>query len=93
MATQHRTSRSGTFATRMFLDHPRALGMSWAAHGAGAVLIAGRLVGAGLACLVHALVPGVFTETAGRTVTDMYAHMQRRKAGAANPKNWPEYEI
>lgn len=80
-------------ADRLFWHHPRSLGMSWLAHGVGAVSIGARLVGAGLACLVHAVVPGWFTETAGRTVTDMYGHMARRKAGAANPESWPDYEI
>lgn len=93
MATQRKSRHSAGMADRLFLDHPRSLGMTWARHGVGAVDIGVRLVGAGLACLVHAIVPGVFTETAGRTVTHMYGHMQRRKAGAANPENWPDYEI
>jgi hypothetical protein len=67
--------------------------MSWAGHGIGAVAIGARLVGAGLACLVHAVVPGFFTQTAGKTITDMYDHMATRRAGAANPENWPDYEI
>ena len=78
---------------RLLFEHPRSLGMSWAGHGVGAVAIGVRLVGAGLACLVHAVVPGVFTQTAGKTVTHMYDHMTRRKAGSANPENWPDYEI
>jgi hypothetical protein len=78
---------------RLFSDHPRSLGMSWAEHGAGAVVIGARMVGAGLACIVHAAVPGLFTETAGRTVKSLYDHMMKRKAGAANPNAWPDYEI
>jgi hypothetical protein len=78
---------------RLFLDHPRSLGMSWAGHGVGAVAIGARLVGAGFACLVHAVVPGFFTQTAGKTIDGMYRHMQQRRAGAANPENWPDYEI
>jgi hypothetical protein len=78
---------------RLFVDHPQSLGMSWAEHGIGAVVIGATLVGAGAACIVHALVPGWFTQTAGRTVERMHEHMIRRKAGAANPENWPEYEI
>ena len=78
---------------RMFLEHPRSLGMSWAEHGVGALKIGAELVGAGLACMIHAVVPGWFTETAGRTITGMYEHMMQRKAGAANPDNWPDYEI
>jgi hypothetical protein len=93
MATQETAKRRGGLADRMFLDHPRSLGMSWAGHGVGAVGIGLTLVGAGLACIVHALVPGWFTQTAGKTVTRMYDHMAQRKAGASNPENWPDYEI
>ena len=78
---------------RLFLDHPRSLGMSWAGHGAGALKIGGELIGAGMACLVHAVVPGLFTQTAGKTVTRIYQHMMERKAGAPNPENWSDYEI
>lgn len=82
-----------TLIDRLFTGHPRSLGLSWASHGVGAVKIGIRLIGAGAACLVHAIVPGWFTQTAGRTVTDMYDHMTSRKAGAENPNNWPDYEI
>lgn len=93
MATQHKAQNSAGITDRLFLEHPRSLGMTWAGHGVGALAIGLRLVGAGFACLVHAIVPGVFTQTAGRTVSHMYDHMARRKAGAANPENWPDYEI
>jgi hypothetical protein len=78
---------------RLFVDHPKSLGMSWAQHGAGAVVIGARMVGAGIACIVHAAVPGIFTQTAGKTVIDLHEHMMQRKAGAANPNAWPDYEI
>ena len=78
---------------RMFVEHPRSLGMTWASHGIGAVKIGGELVGAGLAVLVHAAVPGWFTETGGKTVTRIYDQIQARKAGSADPENWPDYEI
>jgi hypothetical protein len=79
--------------SRLFHEHPRALGMSWASHGVGALKIGGRMIGAGVACIVHAVVPGLFTETAGRTVVDLHEHMTKRKAGSANPQAWPDYEI
>jgi len=78
---------------RLFVAHPRSLGMSWAGHAVGAVKIGAELVGAGLAAFVHAVVPGWFTETAGRAVTRVYNHIQSRKADAADPENWPDYEI
>ena len=78
---------------RLFHDHPRARGRSWAGHGVGALRIGARMIGAGVACIVHALVPALFTETAGRTVVDLHEHMTRRKAGSVNPNAWPDYEI
>jgi hypothetical protein len=78
---------------RLFRDHPRSLGMSWAQHGAGAMVIGARMVCAGLACIVHAAIPALFTETAGRTIMRLHDHMVSRKAGAANPNAWPDYEI
>ena len=40
---------------RLFLDHPRSLGMSWAGHGIGAVKIGAELVGAGLGLVLLTL--------------------------------------
>jgi hypothetical protein len=94
MATTHpRAESKSGLARRLFVDHPRSLGMSWAQHGTGAIAIGATLVGAGAACLVHALVPGWFTQTAGKTVERMHDHMIKRKEGAANPESWPDYEI
>ena len=93
MATQQTAKHHPGLADRLFLEHPRSLGMSWWGHGVGALAIGVRLVGAGIACLIHAVVPGVFTQTAGKTIAGMYDHMMRRKAGAANPESWPDYEI
>ena len=78
---------------RLFRDHPQSLGMSWAEHGAGAMANGARMLGAGFACFVHAAVPALFTETAGRTIMSLHDHMVRRKAGATNPNAWPDYEI
>jgi hypothetical protein len=95
MGSEQQITKPGDGGTmqRLFTEHPRSLGMSWAGHGAGAVKIGAELIGAGCACLVHAAVPGWFTQTAGKTVTRMYDHMNKRKAGASNPENWPDYEI
>jgi len=93
MATQQEAEHRAGLADRLFTEHPRSLGKSWAGHGVGAIAIGVRLVGAGVACIIHAAVPGLFTQTAGKTITGMYDHMNKRKAGAANPEAWPDYEI
>ena len=93
MATnQHQQAGRGA-AHRLFVAHPKSLGMTWSGHGAGAVKIGAELIGAGCAAMVHAVVPALFTETAGKTVTRIYDHIQSRKASAANPESWPDYEI
>ena len=93
MATnQQQQARHGA-AHRLFVDHPKSLGMTWSGHGVGAVKIGAELIGAGCAAMVHAVVPALFTETAGKTVTRIYDHIQSRKASAANPESWPDYEI
>jgi hypothetical protein len=93
MAASDGMTKRTPLAKRLFTDHPQTLGMSWAVHGAGAAKIAFVLMGAGAACLIHAIVPGWFTHTAGKTVSDIYNEMQRRKAGAQNPQAWSDYEI
>jgi hypothetical protein len=75
---------------RLFTHHPQTLGMSWTRHATGAVRIGAAMIGGGVACLVHAVVPGWFTETAGRTVVRLHDHMQSRRA---NAPDWPDYEI
>ena len=91
---QARVQRAGQGAAhRLFVEHPRSLGMSWGGHGVGAVKIGAELIGAGCAAMVHAVVPGLFTDTAGKTVARIYDHIQSRKANAANPESWPDYEI
>ena len=75
---------------RLFTHHPRSLGLSWAGHAAGAVRIGAAMIGGGAACIVHAVVPGWFTETAGRIVVRLHDHMQHRRATVTD---WPDYEI
>jgi len=95
MATnrQEQVQRRSSVVGRLFTEHPRSLGMSWGGHGAGAVKIGAELIGAGCAAMVHAAVPGWFTETAGKTVTRIYDHIQSRKSAADDPDSWPDYEI
>jgi hypothetical protein len=69
---------NGTFE-RLFLNHPRSLGMSWAAHGTGAFKVGFQLIGAGLAAMIHGLIPAVFGETASGTVTRVYEQIHRTR--------------
>jgi hypothetical protein len=82
MATKQRNllKARGGLVDRLFLEHPRSLDMSWAKHGGGAVKVGFQLIGAGVAALVHAAVPGLFGETASKTVIRIHDHIQTLNA-------------
>jgi hypothetical protein len=67
---------------RLFLEHPRSLGMTWAGHGSGAFKVGFQLIGAGVAAIIHGVVPGIFGETASGTVTRVYEHIQKTRGDA-----------
>ncbi|MGD8832955.1 MAG: DUF6356 family protein [Pseudomonadales bacterium] len=67
---------------KLFKDHPRAIGESYGEHAGHAVYIGVRMIGAGVACLVHALLPGLFVRTASETVDDIQDLMTRRSASS-----------
>jgi hypothetical protein len=92
MATNQTETNRGVI-DRLFLEHPRSLGMSWAKHGGGAVRIGCELIVAGMAALVHAVFPGWCTDTAGKVVTRTYDYIQKRKAQSPTPENWSDYDI
>jgi hypothetical protein len=53
--------------------HLRDTSLTYFAHLGVAFGIGGRLVLAGFACLCHGLVPGLFTDTASRTIRRLHA--------------------
>jgi len=67
---------------RLFLAHPRSVGESYLQHSAFALGIACRLLVAGMAALVHAIVPCLCETTASRIVLAMHADIVARRAAA-----------
>lgn len=65
--------------TKLFTDHPRSIGETYGQHARTALSFGARMVVGGLACMVHAVVPGVFVKTASRTVVQLDAEMRGRK--------------
>ncbi|HYE50209.1 MAG TPA: DUF6356 family protein [Azospirillaceae bacterium] len=79
---------------RLFNDHPASVGESYGEHMAAAGGFGLRLVLAGLACLVHAVLPFLFERTASDAVRALYRHMAARAAarsGAASVPASPEW--
>jgi hypothetical protein len=70
----------GPGLTRSFFDHPHSVGETYGEHFAVALGFGVRLIGAGLACVVHACVPAWFTRTGSRAVSELARELERRTA-------------
>jgi hypothetical protein len=62
----------------LFTRHPDAVGETYLQHMAVALCYAGRMIGAGLAALVHAVLPFAFETTASRTIRELHDNMTAR---------------
>lgn len=65
---------------KLFTEHPRAIGETYGQHARTALGFGWRMTLGGLACMVHAVIPGLFVKTASRTVVQLDAEMRGRKA-------------
>jgi hypothetical protein len=63
---------------KLFLEHPRSVDESYGEHALFAGGIGIRLIGAGLAALLHAVVPALCERTASRQVAAIYARTHNR---------------
>jgi hypothetical protein len=63
---------------RLFTEHPDAVGESYTEHMGVALSFAGPLLLAGLAALVHAVLPFLCVTTASATVKRLHARMVNR---------------
>jgi hypothetical protein len=70
---------------KIFLDHPRSVGESYYQHLACATGYGFRLTGAGLACLIHAVAPVLFKDTASGVVIGMSRELKDRRTRGCGP--------
>ncbi len=59
----------------LFLSHPESVGETYFEHQGVALSFAVELLAAGLACAVHAVVPGLFTRTGSQAIERLHARM------------------
>ena len=64
---------------RLFSAHPATVGESYLGHARFAFSFAGWLLLAGLAALIHAILPFLFETTASRIITRLYNRMHNRQ--------------
>jgi len=61
-------------------DHLHAVGEDYGAHRRFAFSVGWSMVIAGAACILHGLVPAIFTDTASRTIRRLHAVIEHREA-------------
>jgi len=66
---------------RLFLDHPHSVDESYGEHQRVALSFAFSMLAAGLACLVHAFVPGLFVRTGSSTIERLHHRMMVARRG------------
>lgn len=71
---------------RILFAHPRSIDESYGEHFVTALGFGWRMAAGGIACMVHAIVPALFTDAASKTVMGLEATMRAR---AANRKPVP----
>jgi len=67
---------------RLFSEHPASVGESYLAHLRTAGTFALRLFVAGLACLVHAVLPFLFVHTGSECISRLHQQMLARRRAA-----------
>lgn len=60
---------------KVFLDHPLSVNETYWQHQRRALHFGSSMIGAGVACIIHALVPALFVRTASMTVQSLYDEM------------------
>jgi hypothetical protein len=67
---------------RLFTEHPQSVGETYGEHLLRAWCFGGRMVVAGVACMVHALLPFVFVRTGSEAIEQLNARMLATKRRA-----------
>jgi uncharacterized protein DUF6356 len=60
---------------RVFTEHPASVGESYAEHLLRAMCFGTRMVFAGIACLVHGVLPFLFVRTGSRAIAELNDRM------------------
>jgi Family of unknown function (DUF6356) len=66
--------------SRWFTAHPASVGESYGEHLVTATSFGSRMVLAGIACMLHGLLPFLFVRTGSRAVSELNAQLVARRA-------------
>lgn len=64
---------------KLFLDHPADVGESYVEHLGAASRFGLTMIGGGVACLIHAMVPALFETRGSTTVARLHDKLVRKR--------------
>jgi len=76
-------------ADNIFTRHPKEVGESYGEHLANAGGFGLRMIGGGLACLIHAVCPFLFVNKGSETVRGLNSSLAKR----SDKPNWERHPI
>jgi hypothetical protein len=68
---------------KLFTQHPASVGDSYSEHCGVATRFGLRMIGGGVAALIHGVLPFVFTTTGSRTIAALNAEMVAKRGDTA----------
>ena len=72
-----------------FTHHPREVGESYGEHFTNAGRFGIRMIGGGIACIVHAIFPFLFVNKGSETVKGLHTKLAKR----VDKPNWERHPI
>lgn len=70
---------------RLFTDHPRSVGESYREHLASAFGFGAAMIVAGMACLVHGLLPFLFKRSGSSAISRLHGEMIENRVRNQGP--------
>jgi Family of unknown function (DUF6356) len=68
---------------RAFTEHPASVGESYSEHLGRAFCFGTRMIFAGIACLVHGVLPFLFVRTGSQAISELNDRMIRNRRGVS----------
>jgi hypothetical protein len=70
---------------RAFTEHPASVGETYTEHLGRAACFGARMMGAGIACLIHGLLPFLFVRTGSAAIAELNDRMLTNRRVAPPP--------
>lgn len=72
---------------RLFTEHPATVNETYGQHFAAAAGFGFKMIGGGIVCLLHAIVPGAFCTKGSDTICELYEKMVTNRRRLAEQRD------